>query len=209
MTCILVTDRSTLHGATEIDWDRGMRPQGTRSTIKNGNNIFSNGGISVIVSHAWHEDSDGKSGHSLIRCHQSGTDKRGRTVVDWGGNFAPWASLLWTDNLNPHDGPIRIILNDPLNGPGVRGVGAQIQLQPGFRPDGLFTGKIAAFGLQGEKLGEFPIKNCPSTSNGDDKAQFIGIKGQGILRVEFYAGDLDKGEFYPEGFAINRLSVLA
>jgi hypothetical protein len=197
-------------GAVEIDWDRGRKPQGPRSAIKNGNNIFTDQGnnLSLIVTHAWHDDSDGTSGNSLIRCHQSGTDKRGRTIADWGGDFFAWDPLLWTDTLNPHDDPIRIIFNDPTKGPPVKGAGAQIQTQPGFPPNGKFTAKISAFGLKGEKIDEFTIKNCPSNSNGDGSAQFIGIECAGISRVEFYAGDLDNGEFYPEGFAINRLSVL-
>jgi hypothetical protein len=196
MTCELITKRPTSSKAVEIDWDT-TDTVGNIVIIGEGNNIFESDGASVTVNHHWF-DTNGEPGDSLYLHHQ--TDPNGRR--DWPGNFAPNAALLWTHVLGGLDGPIQVIFNKPI-----QCAGAQIQTRGPGRLEGKDKGKfvamIKAYGVGRIPLGAFTCK-CLSSANADNKAQFIGVKDSEIACIEFSVDAAD----YPQGFAINFLSVI-
>lgn len=192
-----ITNRVNLVGAIEIGWDR----PGTErliNTITNGNNVFNQDGVTAAVSHAWH-DANGATGNSLLRRHQSDPDSGFR---DWPGNFELREAVLWTEQLSPSDGPIRIIFNNQSNGPSVQAAGAQIQTLT----HGDFDATITAYDLNHQPLGSFTLK-CPSNASGNGSAQFVGIQVAGISCIEFTIADITPGVCL-QGFAVNRLSVV-
>ena len=205
MACILVNNRALLLGATDIDWDN-LGGQKKAVISDDGTNVFLNGAVSVRVFHMWRNTTQsGQKGDSLMLRHQTVTDPALSKFRDWPGNFAPLAALLWTDRLDPHDGFIDIVFNDHVNGPTVEAAGVQIQtLDKGaLNGQGEFTAFVRAFDLNGALLGEFS-SSCSYSNAGDDSATFIGVTGGGISRIEFSVGDPKTGEFYPNGFVVNR-----
>lgn len=181
-----VADRIKLNNALVIDWDRGKKTS-VPATIDNRNCTFTTDDMTVALSHYWH-DADGKLWSSLLRRHQSAPGK-----ADWPGNFLPGEAILWTENQDPHDGPIRIKFLKPVSA-----AGAQIQiLEPGP-----FTGVLTVYDSTGQAVAEFS-QACTSSSAGDDSATFLGVEGPDIGCIEFWTQDL-----HPTGFAINRLSVM-
>jgi hypothetical protein len=190
-----MTKRPAASKAVKIDWDT-PETVGSLAIIDDGT-TFQNEAVSVTVHH--HRiDANGEAGDLLFLKHQ--TDPNG--ARDWPGNFSPNDALLWTEILGRLDGPIQIIFNKP-----VQSVGAQIQTrEPGHlegKDKGKFVALIKAFGVDHTPLGVFTCK-CLSSPNADDKAQFIGVTGSGIASIEF---NVDAAE-YPQGFAINFLSVI-
>jgi hypothetical protein len=192
MTCELITKRPASSNAVEIDWDT-PETVGNLIIIGEGNNAFESGGVSVTVNHHWF-DANGEPEDSLYLRHQS--DPNGRR--DWPGNFAPNAALLWTEVLGGLDGPTQVIFNKP-----VQCAGAQIQTRESGKLEEKFVASIKAYDVDHKPLGAFSCK-CLSSANADDKAQFIGITGSGIASIEFSVDAAD----YPQGFAINFLSVI-
>jgi hypothetical protein len=185
-TCTLVADRMKLNNAIVFDWDRG-RKTSVPATIDNRNCTFTTDDFAVTVSHFWH-DANGRLWSSLIRRHQSAPGK-----PDWPGCFQPEEAILWTDNQDPHDGPIRIKFQEPVSA-----AGAQIQILG----QGSFTGILTIYNSTGQVVGEFS-QLCKSSSAGDDSATFLGVEGTDIGCIEFSTQDM-----HPTGFAINRLSVV-
>ncbi|NOT84246.1 MAG: hypothetical protein HOP02_05545 [Methylococcaceae bacterium] len=193
MNCNLLTKRPKTSKAVEIDWDTPATV-GALVIIENGNNTFTSGGVTVTVNHHWF-DANGDPEDSLYLRHQS--DPNGRR--DWPGNFAPNAALLWTERLGGLDGPIQVRFHKP-----VQCAGAQIQTrEPGLEDKGKFVAMLKAYDVDHKPLGAFTCK-CLSGANADDKAQFMGITGSGIASIEF---SVDAAK-YPNGFAINFLSVI-
>lgn len=204
----LVNNRALLAGAIDIDWDvPGGRQKGVIGD--DGTNVFANGPVSVMVFHTWRNPNNGTKGDSLLLRHQTIVAPAPGKFRDWPGNFAPLAALLWSQELDPHDGPIEIAFNDHLQGPTVEAAGVQIQtLDIGtLNGKGEFTATVQAFGLNGAPLCQFSAP-CAYSNAGDDSATFIGVRGGGISRIEFSVGNPTTGEFYANGFAINRLSVV-
>ena len=181
----LLDDRSQVKDSIVVDWDRG-RKTFVPSTIDNRNCTFTVDDVIVVVSHCWH-DADGKLFNSLIRRHQSAPKN-----PDWPGNFQPGEAILWTDNQDPHDGPIRIKFQEPVSA-----AGAQIQILD----KGPFTAVLTVYDSTGQQVAELTHKG-QSTSDGDDSAIFIGVEGPDISCIEFETEDLS-----PTGLAINRLSI--
>lgn len=204
----LVNNRALLAGAIDIDWDvPGGRQKGVIGD--DGTNVFVNAAVSVTVLHMWRNPNSGQKGDSLLLRHQTVMNPSQGRFRDWPGNFGSLAALLWSQQLDPHDGPIEIVFNKNLQGPVVNAAGVQIQtLDRGtFNGNGEFTATICAFALDGTPLGQFSIP-CAHSKAGDDSATFIGVEGGGIARIEFSVGDPNTGEFYSNGFAVNRLSVV-
>lgn len=181
----LLDDRSKVEDAVVIDWDRG-RNTSVPATIDNRNCTFTVADVTAVVSHCWH-DADGRLFNSLIRRHQSAQGN-----PDWPGNFAPGEAILWTDNQDPHDGPLRIKFQEPVSA-----AGAQVQILG----KGPFTAVLTVYDSSGQLVAELMQKG-QSTSAGDDSAIFMGVKGPDIACIEFETED-----FSPSGLAINRLSV--
>lgn len=181
----ILDDRSQIKDSIVIDWDRG-RKTSVPATIDNRNSTFTVDDVTVVVSHYWH-DADGKLFSSLIRRHQSAQGN-----PDWPGNFQSGQTILWTDDQDPHDGPIRIKFQEPVSA-----AGAQVQVLE----KGPFTAVLTVYDISGQQVAEFTRKG-QSTSAGDDTAIFIGVEGPDISCIEF-----DTEDHSSNGLAINRLSV--
>ena len=138
----LITDRAALGGDDSVDWGV-LGP--VLTSVPNPFNIFSNGGLGMLVSKA-----------------SPGPFERRDQNNGWNGNFAPGDELIWTAFTV---GPMTIEF-DSL----VSGAGAQIQANV----FGNFTATIEAFDSGGMSLGSFNVDGV-SNSNGDNSAIFIGV----------------------------------
>lgn len=181
----LLEDRDEVKEPVVIDWDRG-RKSSVPTTIDNRNCTFTADDVTAVVSHCWH-DADGRLFNSMIRRHQSAQGN-----PDWPGNFAPGEAILWTDNQDPHDGPLRVKVQEPVSA-----IGAQVQILA----EGPFTAVLTVYDSAGQLVAELTRKG-QSTSAGDDSAIFLGVQGPDISCIEYSIADP-----CPRGFAINRLSV--
>ncbi len=208
MTSTLLRNRALLANAVDIDWDKpGGRKKAAISD--DGTNVFGNGAVSVTVFHKRRDPDTGQKGDSLLLRHQTVMNPSQGKFRDWPGNFGSLAALLWSKELDPQDGPIEIVFNDHLQGPTVKAAGVQIQtLDKGIRNGNReFIAMVRVLGLKDVELGKFSVL-CAYSKAGDDSATFVGVNGGGISRIEFSVGDPNTGEFYSNGFAINRLSVV-
>jgi hypothetical protein len=170
---VVVASQGALGADDLIDW----RPLGTSYvTVANPSSGSSVGGLGYTVSQA--------GTAALWRVDQS---------VDWAGNFAPDAPLLWT---NGGYGPITVSFAADVSG-----AGAKIQAAY-FGP---FVARIQAFDSGAALLGTGTV-NGDSSSAADDTAIFIGMLSD-MANIRTVVFLLDAAADNPGNFAIGNVSL--
>lgn len=111
----------------------------------------------------------------------------------WAGNFAPGATLLWTQGAGPD---ITISFASA-----VKGGGAQIQAD--FY--GAFTAEVRAFDSTDNLLGSY-IRNGVSTGDNDNSAIFIGLLSD-LFDIKTLVFVLTAASSSPNDFAIDDLLI--
>ena len=150
-TLSLVPSRADLDASYFVNWSQFGVPD-----TEFGNPSDANTSQSTIVEVSM------QAGGNFMRRDQNMLPDSGS---GWAGNFAPGASLLWTNTLN--DMPNSITLKLPE---GITGVGTQIQANY----TGPFTARIEAFDSDNTSLGSFVLTG-ESTTGADNTALFIGV----------------------------------
>jgi hypothetical protein len=178
---VLVSSRAALAGTDFIDWGQ-FGGEGTNFT--NSSAGTTNNSLGFTVSKALSGD--------FGRLNQSS---------GWGGNFAPGDELLWTQNFEDNDNPVRIEFASDIGAGGA-------QIQADFF--GAFRARIEAFDSSNTSLGSF-LLDGDSNSNADNSAIFLGIRSSGIdiraieltvvsassLRGDFAINQFDLGDAGP------------
>ncbi len=173
-TLTMVTDRGALGATDTVDWAQ-LGPAGAHLFTP----VFatsSGGGVTVDVSSPPGE---------VFRHDQS---------VDWTGNFAPGAALVFEQHELE---PLQLSFAAPV-------LGAGAQIQESLLRD--FTATIRAFSPTDAPLGSFTVAGL-ATDAADDSAPFLGVLSDTpIGRIVF--DTVGPGGAVDDGFAVNALALV-
>ena len=173
-TLTVVTDRGALGATDAVAWAQ-LGPAGTHLFTPLVA-LSAGGGVAVDVSSPPGE---------VFRVDQS---------VDWIGNFAPGAALVFEQHELE---PLQLTFAEP-----VLGAGAQIQ-ESALRD---FTATLSVFSPTNVLLGSFSLAGLASAA-ADDSAIFLGVLSDApIGRIRF--ATVGRNGAVDAGFAINDLSLV-